>query len=211
MIRAWRVQRQLLLQLDGRKTLTRKMRNQLVFVISVFYVSYLAGIRDAHSLQLCQSLLCASNLSEARQGALLHLDKWCHPSLVFLSLKSRLCFVTLPDVLCILFCFILDSLCDWWGLRNGFCLIENTGTSSSAGKDPDLSPMFSSKHQLVGCHRYASVWFCKQDKDVCSLDFVFFCVIPAAKHTGVLSLDRKCWWLRYTVTETEYCVLSKKN
>lgn len=33
MIRAWRVQRQLLLQLDGRKTLTRKMRNQLVFVI----------------------------------------------------------------------------------------------------------------------------------------------------------------------------------
>lgn len=40
-------------------------------------------------------------------------------------------FVTLPDVPCVLFCLILDRLCDWWGLGDGFCLIGNTGTSSS--------------------------------------------------------------------------------
>lgn len=87
------------------------------------------GIRDAHSLQPCQSLLCDSNLSDAQKGALLHLREWCHLSLVYL-LKSRLCFVTLPDVCCVLFYFILDLFCDWWGLRKWYC-IGNTETSSS--------------------------------------------------------------------------------
>lgn len=138
-----------------------KTRNQLAFVILMFYVlhvSYLSGIRDERSLQLCQSLLCSSNLSDARQGALLHLDKWCHLSLVFLSLKSRLCFVTLPDVRCVLLCFILGSACDWWGLRNRFCRARNTGTSSSTGKDPDSTPKFWSVILLVGC---------KRNKDIC--------------------------------------------
>lgn len=132
MIRAWRVQRQLPLQLERPKTLGKEDEKiNLYLSFKYFIFLYLAGIRDAHSLQLCHSLLCASNLSDARQGALLHLDKWCHLSLVFLSLKSRLCFVTLPDVRCVLLCFILDSLCDWWEFRNRFCLIRNTGTSSS--------------------------------------------------------------------------------
>lgn len=51
-------------------------------------------------LQLCQSSVGASNLSVARQGALLHLDKRCHLSLVVLSLK-KLRFVTLSDVCCV--------------------------------------------------------------------------------------------------------------
>ena len=133
----------------GAKHSQRRREINLYLSFKYFMFHIWRGLETCILSSFCQSLLCASNLTDARQGALLHLDKWCHPSLVFLSLKSRLCFVTLPDVLCILFCFILDSLCDWWGLRNGFCLIGNTGTSSSAGKDPDLSPMFSSKHQLV--------------------------------------------------------------
>lgn len=96
----------------------------------MFRLSYMLGIRDAHSLQPRQSLLCDSNLSDAQKDALLHIREWCHLSLVFLLLKSRSCFVTLPEVCCVLFYFILDLFCDWWGLRKWYC-IRNTGTSSS--------------------------------------------------------------------------------
>lgn len=44
-------------------------------------------IRDAYSLQLCQSLLHASNLSDAQHWVLFHFTERCKLSLVFLSLN----------------------------------------------------------------------------------------------------------------------------
>lgn len=134
---------------------TRKEDEKINLYLSFkYFIFHIWRGLEAHILsQLCHSLLCASNLSDARQGALLHLDKWCHLSLVFLSLKSRLCFVTLPDVRCVLFCFILDSLCDWWEFRKRFLPDKkHRDVVIHTAKDPDLSPTPSSGQLSIGSY-----------------------------------------------------------
>lgn len=78
-------------------------------------------------------------------GALLHLDKCCHLSLVFLSLKSTLCFVTLPHAHGTLF-FVHFRLALWL-MRIKKRILPNRKHKNiliQTGKNLDLSAACSS-------------------------------------------------------------------
>lgn len=170
----------------------------------------LAGIRDAHSLKLRQSLLCASNLSAARQGALSHLYKWCHLKSCFPITKKQIVFGHTPW--CALHSVLFHFRLALWLMRikKRILPIRKQGNVLiHTGKDPDLSPTSSS--QLLSISSYGDADMLRRGfaNKIRRLLFGFlpFVVSHQPLNAGVLSWNRMhC----YTVC-FQYMLRSKRT